>query len=215
MAVTDSSYTQQNPEDGADEWSMRQFQIDQTLANVRTIVQVEVMSVSGGGVGAQPTVGVKPVVKIIDGQNNTSSHGIINNIQVSRTGSGNGSIIADPVVGDIGWLAVCDRDSSVVATSQGQESQPGSRRMFDLADGIYVGTMFGDAPTQYIQFTPSGITISDNNGNKIVMSSSGVSINGFVISSSGDGTTGSGIDLKNHVHSGVTVGGGSTGPAVG
>jgi hypothetical protein len=132
------------------------------------------MSVTGGGVGAPPVVSVKPLVKIIDGQNNATSHGIINNIPVSRVGCGNGSVICDPVVGDKGWIAVCDRDSSVVQTTAGQESQPGSRRMFDLADGIYIGTLFGSAPTQYVQFATTGINLKDNNGNAITTNAAGM-----------------------------------------
>jgi hypothetical protein len=173
---TDSNYTQQDPEDGADDWLADQFQIDQAFAHIRTIVQVKVISVTGGGVGVPPTVSVQPLVKVVDGQNNSTSHGTINNIQVSRVGCGNGSVIADPVEGDVGWLAVCDRDSSVVATTSGKESQPGSRRMFDLADGIYIGTLFGSEPTQYVQFTKTGINIQDVNGNKIVTAAAGMTM---------------------------------------
>jgi hypothetical protein len=182
--VTDSNYTQQDPEDGSDDWLARQFQIDRALANVRTIVQVEVMSVMGGGVGAPPTVSVKPVVKVVDGQNNVTSHGTINNIPVTRVGCGNGSVICDPVAGDVGWMAIADRDSSVVQSSSGAESQPGSRRMFDLADGIYIGTLFGGAPTQFLQFTTTGINLKDKNGNSITTSAAGMTqtdANGNVI----------------------------------
>jgi hypothetical protein len=215
--MTDSNFSQQDPEDSADDWLGRQFQIDQSLAHVRTIVQVVVMSVSGGGVGAPPTVGVKPLVKIVDGQNNATSHGVINNIQVSRVGCGSGSIIADPVVGDVGWLAVSDRDSSVVATTNGKESQPGSRRMFDLADGIYIGKLFGNAPTQFVQFTENGVNIKSGSG--------GINLNGVMIDTNGNinspatitGATdvvAAGISGKSHLHSDVATGGAESGPPV-
>lgn len=235
--MTDSNFTQQDPEDGSDEWLARQFQIDQTLAHIRTIVQVKVIAVQGGGVGKPPTVTVQPLVKIIDGQNNVTSHGQINNIPVTRIGCGNGSIIADPIVGDVGWMAVGDRDNSVVMTTAGSESQPGSRRTFDLADGIYIGKLFGDAPAQYVQFTESGIVMKSGtdgiNLNGLVINQQGqvdgnlpvtgaLELGGAIdaldgseysadIKTSGDVMAGT-ISLKTHKQTGVTTGGGTSGP---
>jgi len=51
---------------------------------------------------------------------------------------------------------------------------PGSRRRFDMADGIYIGLCLADKPEQYISFTKDGITIKDKNGNKIIMSKDGI-----------------------------------------
>lgn len=183
--MSSSNYTQQDPADSASEYASRQYQIDQTLAHVRTIVQVKVLSVSGGGASAPATVSVQPLVKIVDGNGNVSSHGTINNIPVSRIGSGNGAIVVDPVVGDTGWMAIADRDSSVVQSSNGSESQPGSRRMFDLADGVYVGKLFGGAAEQYLLFDANGMHWHDKNANEIISSSTGISINGVMFNRSG------------------------------
>ena len=57
--------------------------------------------------------------------------------------------------------------------------------MFDLADGIYIGTLFGKTPTQYVQFADSGINLTDSNNNAIVTSSTGISINGVMFNRSG------------------------------
>lgn len=215
LMETSSNYTQQDPDDSASQFAARQFQINRTLTRVRTMVLVKVVAISGGaGAIASPgTVNVQPLVKIVDGQNNVSSHGVIQNVPVYRLGGGNNAIICDPVVGDIGWMAIADRDSSVVVKTKA-EAQPGSRRKFDLADGVYMGSILSSAPTQYITFTSSGVTIADSNGNKIVMSAGGVNINGFVINSSGDAVTGSGVDVANHVHTGGTLTGALTGPPV-
>jgi hypothetical protein len=176
-AVTDSTYTQQEPEDSASEFAFQQFKIDQTLAKVRTMVLVQVMGITGGAgtVAAPGTVNVKPLVKIVDGNNTTSSHGTIMNILVHRYGGGNGVVICDPVVGDIGWMAVADRDSSVVVKTK-KEAQPGSARKFNLADGVYMGSILSAAPEQYITFTTDGVKVADKNGNTITTSATGMNL---------------------------------------
>jgi hypothetical protein len=176
---TGSGYSQQGPANSASDWAARQFQIWQTLSRVRTMVMVQVTAVNGGNgaIAAPPTVSVKPLVKIVDGQGNTSSHGTINNVPVFRLGSKFGSVILDPEVGDVGVMAIADRDSSVVVSTKGKESQPGSRRMFDLADGVYLGMLFGAAPTQYVSFTENGLTIKSG--------SDGINLNGLIINQQG------------------------------
>lgn len=176
--MTDSNYTQQDPEDAASAFASSQFQINQTLAKVRTMVIVQVMSVTGGAgaIAAPATVSVKPLVKIVDGNGNASSHGSINNIPVFRYGSGNGAVICDPVVNDIGWMAVADRDSSVVVKTKA-EAQPGSKRKFNLADGIYMGSILSGVPAQCVTFTENGVSIKSG--------SDGINLNGLVINQDG------------------------------
>lgn len=184
--MADSGYSQQDPDDSASEHALIQFKINQTLARVRTMVPVQVMGITGGGgaIAKPPTVNVQPLVKIIDGQGNVSSHGTIFNIPVFRLGGGNGAVILDPVKGDIGWLAVADRDISIVKKT-GKESQPGSRRKFDMADGVYLGALLSAAPTQYLAFSPSGIALQDANNNSIKTTNAGISINGLLINQQG------------------------------
>lgn len=207
MTSTGSAYSQQDPEDSASDFAARQFQINQTLARTRTMVLVQVMSISGGGgaIASPGTVNVQPLVKMIDGQGNTSSHGLINNIPVFRLGGGSNAVIIDPVVGDIGWMAVADRDISAVKSNKA-ESAPGSRRKFDLADGVYMGSLLGNVPTQYITFTPSGISMSSPS--EIMFSVGGHSI---AISSAGIVLDGLSWDLHTHA---VTTAPGETGPPV-
>jgi hypothetical protein len=202
-----SAFSQQDPDDSASEFAFLQFKINRTLARVRTMVIVRVMGITGGGgaIAKPGTVNVQPLVKIVDGNNNVSSHGTIMNIPVFRYGSGNGAVICDPVEGDKGWMAVADRDSSVVV-STGAEAQPGSRRKFDLADGVYMGSILSGVPTQYITFTENGIIMKSG--------SDGINLNGMVINPEGQvtgnlqvdgtiqqGTGGTLVTLGEHIHS--------------
>lgn len=230
-----SGYTQQDPEDSASDFAARQFQINQTLARVRTMVLVKVMAIAGGAgaIAAPGTVNVQPLVKIIDGQGNVSSHGTIFNIPVFRLGGGTNAVICDPVVGDVGWMAVADRDSSVVVKTKA-ESQPGSRRKFDLADGVYMGSILSGVPTQYITFTETGIKMADKNGNVYEQKTGGnfftgpvVAPDGLQIGSAGITDVGGGelsadlkttgdvvagtISLKTHRTTGVQTGSGISG----
>lgn len=184
--MADSGYTQQDPDDSASDFRARQFQITRTLSRVRTVVLCQVKGITGGAGAIAPpgTVSVLPLVKVTDGQGNVSSHGTIMNVPVFRVGGGNGAIICDPVVGDIGWLAVADRDSSAAIANNG-EAQPGSRRKFNLADSIYLGKLLGDAPEQYVTFTADGMKLHDKNDNNITTDSAGININGILINRMG------------------------------
>ncbi len=113
------------------------FLIRQELSKVRTNVPVKIVAVHGGGVGAAPTVDVQPLIKQTDGQGNSTDHGIIYNIPVSRSQGGGSAIINDPKVGDIGHMSISDRDTSALKANQGKTSTPGSQRMHDMSDGIY------------------------------------------------------------------------------
>lgn len=239
--TNDSGYSQQDPADSADDWSARQFQINQRLARVRTMVLVKVTAIKdgAGAIAAPGTVNVQPLVKMIDGQGSVTSHDSIFNIPVFRLGGGKNAVICDPVVDDIGWMAVCDRDSSVVVKTKG-EAQPGSRRMHDLADGVYMGSILSGVPEQYIAFTSTGMKLADKNGNSLTTSPAGwnfvgvvtmqgnLQLGGNILSQTGTlypgnlhvGGTVTGdtavvsgtISLQTHHH--LQSGGGNTGPAL-
>jgi len=223
--VSDQYFGQkQAPTNGSDV-SRSMFLVRQEIASVRTMIPVKVIAVKGGGVGAPPTVNVKPLVNQIDGQGNSTEHGTVFNIPVSRLQGGGNAIINDPIVGDIGYIMVADRDISSVKANAGKQSNPGSFRRFNFADSVYVGAILNSGtPAQYVHFTSDGIEISDKHGNKITMASSGINItapaginlNGLVIDTNGRATGPSdiianGISLDSHVHGGVEPGPSTTG----
>jgi hypothetical protein len=197
-------YGQFDPSDAASDWSVHEFQVAQILSRVRTMQIVRVLSITGGGIAAPPIVSVQVLVNQIDGKGNATEHGPINNVPVFRLQGANGSVVCDPAVNDVGWMAVADRDISAVKSTAGKRSNPGSRRRFDLADGVYMGGLFGGAPTQYVSMTATGIKLSDRSGNAIEMKAGSIDVttlafrvNGAVVAGFG---TGDQVNLQTHNH---------------
>lgn len=206
MTGSQGFYGQQGLTDAGSDFNRHSFAIKQELGNVRTGMPVKVIAVHGGGIGAAPTVDVQPLINQIDGQGNSTPHGTIFGIPVSRSQGGGNAIINDPVAGDVGWMAVSDRDISSLKANAGAQSNPGSFRRFSPSDGVYHGAILNPAnPTQYVAFTATGIVIFDKNGNTITMGPSGINMNGVVIDNAGNLS----------VPGNITVQGGVTGGAGG
>jgi len=178
--------------DNASEVGRLQFIITSALSGLRTAMPVKVISVTNaGGVSPIGTVSVQPMVSAIDGAGQIWAHGIIYNVPYMRIQGGTNGIILDPVVGDIGIATVCDRDISTVKNAK-KVSAPGSTRKNDMSDMVYLMTIIGSAPTQYVQFNSSGITITSpvnvtvNAPTAIVNSSTSVTMNTPILKVSGD-----------------------------
>ena len=200
---------------------------------------VKVVSVTNsGGVSAIGYVDVQPLVSSVDGDGQIWAHGIIYNVPYMRIQGGSNGVILDPAVGDIGIATVCDRDISTVKNT-GAVSAPGSNRKNDMSDMVYLMTIIGAAPSQYIQFNSSGITILSptkvkinapnveiNAGTECKITAPTITLNGAVNQTSGAAATFSGsmnvtgdvtaagTSVHTHKHGGVTTGGGQTGTPV-
>lgn len=106
------------------------------------------------------TVDVQPMVNQIDGLGNATPHGIIHGLPYQRTQGGVSALIIDPVVGDIGFAVFASHDISSVKANRAV-SNPGSRRRYDWADGVYIGGILNGVPTEFIKFSNGGgITIT-------------------------------------------------------
>ena len=193
------------------------FIASQVLNRANTATLVKVVSVTNsGGLVAAGSVDVHPLVNQLDGQNNAIPHGTIHRLPYFRLQGGSNAIILDPQVGDIGIAVFADHDiSSVVATKA--QANPGSKRRFDMADGLYLGGFLNGVPTQYFQFNASGISVVSNT--KITLQAPDIEIIGPVNQSGGDvivatDVKAAGVSLKTHVHSGVTSGVSNTGAPV-
>jgi hypothetical protein len=174
-------------------------------------------------VGKAPTLDVQVMLKQMDGTGVASSHSTVYGIPAARNQGGANVVINDPVVGDTGHLVVADRDIQSWKNNDGAESNPGSMRRHDLADGVYHHAVaMPVTPKQYVHFKDGvGIDIFDCNGNKIEMTSAGVKINGTLIDLTGaikgaaDIQTGTNTTLDTHLHMDAGGAGNSGKPVLG
>lgn len=122
---------------------------------------VEVMAVRG--VAPNLVVDVLPLVAEVKSDGGGMIQGSqIFNIPVWRLQRGNSAVIMNPVAGDIGMIAICDNDTSVVRANR-KESVPGSKRTHSRSDAIYLGGILNGQPTQFIEFADGAINITTPN----------------------------------------------------
>ncbi len=135
------------------------FAIQQALAKMQTATLVQIVSCTNeGGVSPVGFVNVLPLVNQLDSEGNPVPHVTIYNLPYLRIQGGANAIILDPQAGDIGVAVFASRDISKVKATKAQ-ANPGSARQYDFSDGLYLGGMLNEVPTQYIQFTAEGISI--------------------------------------------------------
>lgn len=160
--MSDSGYVgDMTPHDWGDDYAALVFTMHQVMSRASHVALVRVVAVnSPGGVAPAGTVDVQPLVNMINGLNQQTPHGLLYGLPYARIQGGARAIIIDPVVGDMGVALFCDRDISSVKANQAQ-SNPGSRRRFDMADGLYLGGYLNAAPTSYVMMNDDGITIVD------------------------------------------------------
>ena len=136
--------------------------IQQMLSKVQTATIVQVTACSNdGGVSPVGTVDVQILVNqmgSLAGQMVGVPHVTMLGLPYLRIQGGENAIIIDPQVGDIGIAVFASRDITNVKSTKAQ-ANPGSFRMHDFADGMYLGGLLNGTPTQFIQFSSSGITL--------------------------------------------------------
>lgn len=155
--------------DGLQNFNTISFITQQILAGMATSMLVLVKTVSPGAGLLPGRVTVQPMVNQVDGYGNAVPHGEIFDIPYQRVQGGSNAIIMDPAAGDIGLAVFASRDISSVKANKAV-SNPGSRRVFDMADGLYFGGFLNGAPTQFVEFLPNG-------GGIIVTSPATVTVN--------------------------------------
>ncbi len=135
------------------------FMVRIALGRVHTATLVKVVGVTNdGGVSPVGFVDIQPLVNQLDGAGVAIPHGTIYKCPYARLQGGPNAIILDPQVDDIGIAVFAERDISS-ATANRSTANPGSQRRFDMADAMYLGGVLNGEPTQYVQFSDTGITI--------------------------------------------------------
>lgn len=141
------------------EYNNYAFLVQQALLKLQTATLVRIEACSNSGdLSPVGTVDVTPLVNQIDSNGNAIPHVTIFGLPYLRMQGGASAIILDPQPGDTGVAVFASRDISKVVNTKAQ-ANPGSRRSYDFSDGMYLGGMLNAAPTQYVQFSASGITI--------------------------------------------------------
>ena len=135
------------------------FVVQQALARVQTATVVKVVSCSNdGGVSPVGTVEVVILVNQVSGQMVATPHVTMYGLPYLRVQGGANAVILDPQPGDIGIAVFASRDITTVKSTKAQ-ANPGSFRMHDFADGMYLGGLLNGVPTAYMQFGPDGISL--------------------------------------------------------
>lgn len=215
-----------------------QFFIMERFLNSKSFIMLGVVTaVRQGSNNEMSFVDLQPLLSEQGAQGNTLSSGTVYNAPVWRLQRGSSAVIMDPVVGDIGLMAVCDKDIRNVVNS-GKESLPASGRNHNPGDAIYLGGLLNNAPSQYIRFMDDGIdivsplvvnldapVITANASQSFVVNSPSITLNGAVEQGSGSNkgdfnfagnitavgeVTGKGIKLSTHTHGGVQSGNSDT-----
>ena len=143
---------------GRGEFNQLSFVVQQIMNKANHATLVQVVGVAAGNIGPVGTVNVTPLVNMVDGQGNAIPHGIIYTLPYLRLQGGQNAIIIDPQVNDIGLCVFADQDISTVKATLAA-AIPATHRRNDWADGLYIGGMLNGTPTQYIEFSNTGINV--------------------------------------------------------
>lgn len=202
--------------DTTNEYNRMAFVVRSIMAQQATTTLVIVRAVE------DDTVDVQPMVAQVDGAGNAVDHGIIHGLPVWRLQGGNSAVIVTPEVGDIGLAVFASTDISNVKRAK-EPTTPGSFRRFDWSDGIYLGGLLNSPATQWVRIDGEGVDITASPGLPITFNADSVVINADTVTMSGDlvvtgsitggaGSTFGGKAFDSHAHTGVTTGGGTSGP---
>ena len=175
---------QQTPSSASNEYNAMVFVFQQLAQKMQTITLVKVVAVrNAGGVEPVGSVDVQPLIFQMTGDRQSVPHGTIFDVPYFRIQGGTDAVILDPKVGDIGLCAFASRDISSLKANPAQAASsnpagvpPASFRMFDWADGLYLGGYLNGTPEQWVRFSASGIEV--HSPTKITLSAPQIEIDG-------------------------------------
>lgn len=163
---------------------------------------------------------VRHLVQMVGSDGEAVDRADVASIRVMQFGNGAFNISLPIQPGDKGWLMAADRDIS--SFQQGlQKGAPNTARMHSFQDGVFIPDAMsnGDAPagqsgrvvigandgSAFFSFDGSGLYFSCG-GVEVAITGAGMSITGGTV-------THNGVNIgDDHTHTGVTPGGGISGP---
>lgn len=169
---------QQERTDTASDYMAQSFLVQMLINRMATVSLVQVVSAaSPGGLAPVGFVDVRIMVNQVDGAGNPTPHGTIHNVPFFRVQGGMDAVVIDPKPGDIGIALFCHRDITGVKRTRAP-ANPGSDRLYDYADALYIGGVLNGTPLQYVLFAAGGITM--HSPTKITLSAPNIEIDGDI-----------------------------------
>lgn len=208
--TNDGSFGQQELSTPNTEFNIQQFLIKQAIGRMNTATLVRVETVRAP-VGVAPVgfVDVTPLVNQIDGANQAVPHTRVFNLPYVRIQGGANAVIVDPQPGDIGICVFAQADISSVKASK-DVSNPGSKRRFDMADGMYIGGALNTTPERYVMIDDNGITIEGVatvtiHGDNTTINADNATVNADQTTVNGNATVNGNVNVNGNISATGTV----------
>lgn len=207
MSDSETRYGFGELQHGQDDMSLMSFIVRQIMNSMATTSLVQVKAVNA------ETVDVQPMVHQIDGKGTAIPHSIIHALPYFKLRAGGSAVRLTPKVGDIGVAVFTSSDSSSVKKNKAP-ANPGSRRRFDWADGLYFGGFLGVAETTFVDLDDDvGVTVTVPSGKTVIMTAGSVNmkISASGVDFSGGTVKHNGVNIgSTHHHAGVQTGTGTS-----
>lgn len=147
------------------------YAFDMLMSGYFFIEMVKVLDIRGKAPNI--VVDILPLISRKDKSGTLIENSPIYDVPIFRLQRGNSAIIMNPVPGDIGMIAICDRDTTLVRANL-KESPAGSSRRHSKSDAVYLGGFLNREPDQVIEFADGAINIRTSNPVNINCSSANI-----------------------------------------
>ena len=167
---------------GASEYNAISFLVEQMIKGmVNTAIPVRVDSCTKPGVGgAAGYVSATPLVQQRGADGKSLMPVSLPQLPYYRVQAGTAAVVLDPQPGDIGLAVFSQQDASNVKAGTSEPVQAGSFRAFDMSDGFFVATHYGQTPTTYVHLDPEKGEVTVKAPTKITIDAPQIELKGAV-----------------------------------
>lgn len=167
---------------GASEYNAISFLCEQMIKGmVNTAIPVRVDSCTKPGVGgAAGYVSATPLVQQRGADGNALMPVSLPQLPYYRVQAGTAAVVLDPQPGDIGLAVFSQQDASNVKEGTSEPVQAGSFRAFDMSDGFFVASHYGQTPTTFVHLDPEKGEVTIKAPTKITIDAPQIELKGAV-----------------------------------
>lgn len=167
---------------GASEFNALSFMMEQMIKGmVNTAIPVRVDSCTKPGVGgAAGYVSATPLVQQRGADGNALMPVSLPQLPYYRVQAGTAAVVLDPQPGDIGLAVFSQQDASNVKEGTSEPVQAGSFRAFDMSDGFFVASHYGQTPTTFVHLDPEKGEVTIKAPTKITIDAPQIELKGAV-----------------------------------